>query len=124
MRVCQGRITSGFGMRRDPINGMSSEHNGIDIAAPIGSEVLSPCDGKVTDIYSNTLGGNTLIIHSASHRFGFCHLSYFGVQVGQQVTKGELVARTGNTGRTTGAHLHFTVKQGDRYIDPEQFVEL
>lgn len=124
MRVCEGRISSPFGMRHDPINRSWTNHNGIDIAAAKGTAVLTPSDGEVTGIYTNAMGGNTLIIHSADYRFGFCHLSAYGVKVGQQVTKGELVARTGNSGRTTGPHLHFTVMRDGRYIDPIPFLEL
>lgn len=125
-RVCEGRISSSFGMRHDPINRLVREHNGVDIAAAKGTPVLSPTDGSVTAIYSNPMGGNTLIIHSTSgeYRFGFCHLNYYGVKVGDTVSKGDLVARTGNTGRTTGPHLHFTVMRDGKYIDPEPFLEL
>lgn len=124
LKVCQGRITSRFGRRKDPFTGRWSEHNGVDISAVVGSEVLSPTDGVVEAVYSNPVGGNTLIITCDNHRFGFCHLSYFAVKVGQRVAKGELVARTGNSGRTTGPHLHFSLMVDRVYVDPEQFIEL
>lgn len=123
-KVCRGRISSKFGMRHDPINKLHSYHNGVDIATPTGTEVLAPADGQITDLYENALGGKTLIMHSGKYRFGMCHLSCFGVQVGQEVTRGQLIARTGNTGRTTGAHLHFTVSVDGAFIDPEPFIEL
>lgn len=123
-RVCEGRITSKFGMRHDPINKLWREHNGVDISAVIGSDVYSPDDGVVTAVYSNVTGGNTLIVSSQRYRFAFCHLSRFCVKEGDRVAKGDLVAKTGNTGRTTGPHLHFSVMRDGVYIDPEPFIEL
>lgn len=135
-KVCQGRITSPFGMRHDPINRSWVEHNGVDISAVVGSAVLSPCNGTVAAIYSNAVGGKTMVINSSEsdHRFAFCHLSTFVAASGQTISKGQLVARTGNTGRTTGPHLHFSVMShgqwvdnqylGGKYIDPVPFLDL
>lgn len=137
MRVVEGRITSGFGMRVHPVTGMKgSFHNGVDVAAPIGTEVCAPCDGVVREVYRHPTGGLTLIVGDDERevRFGFCHLSKVFWAVGTKFYRGGLIALTGNTGRTTGAHCHFTVKAGGRWegvhyvggewVDPVKYLEL
>lgn len=116
-RVIRGAITSPFGRRHDPINRLWREHNGVDVAAPTGSAVYSPVAGTVHGVYAHPSGGKTLIIGSkdGALRFGFCHLSGYRVAIGDVVSRGQCVARSGNTGRTTGPHLHFTVKCGGRW---------
>lgn len=134
MRVIEGRISSGFGSRKHPITGERSFHNGVDVAAAIGTEVLSPIDGEVKQVYEHRTGGLTLIIGNESMRFGFCHLSKVYFPAGVKVTKGSLIAATGNTGRSTGPHCHFTAKCGGRWagdcyvggewVDASKFLEL
>lgn len=136
-KVVSGRITSGFGMRVHPVTGeKGSFHNGVDIAAAIGTEVYAPCDGVVKEVYQHSTGGLTLIVGNDEEgiRFGFCHLSRVYWSAGSKFYRGGLLALTGNTGRTTGAHCHFTVKVGGRWegtsyvggnwVDPEKYIEL
>ncbi len=105
------QVTSGFGPRNAPLAGASTMHNGIDIAAPIGARVVAPWDGTVKSVYSNAGGGNQLIIeHDNGHRTGYAHLDSTLVAPGQRVTRGQDVAKVGNTGNSTGPHLHFTVR--------------
>ena len=122
-KVCEGRITSPFGLRHDPIDNLWREHNGVDIAAPIGTPVFSPVDGTVAAVYNHAAGGKTLIIRSACGklRFGFCHLSGHRVRSGQQVGRGRHIADSGNTGRTTGPHLHFSAKAGGEWDDLDNY---
>lgn len=117
-KVCAGRITSPFGVRRDPFMPTTwSSHNGIDIAANVGTPVICPIDGVVSALYDNQKGGKTLILRSncGTLRFGFCHLNNYLVFKGQSVVKGERIAHTGNTGNSTGPHLHFSVKSGGKW---------
>lgn len=120
-------VSSGFGVRPAPIPGASTNHNGIDIPAPIGSRVVSPWDGTVHSVYTNAKGGNQLIIqHDNGYRTGYAHLDATIVAPGTRVTRGQDVARTGNTGNSGGPHLHFTVRQPalagvGAHVDPQAF---
>lgn len=115
-----GPITSPFGQRTAPTTGASTYHNGVDIAAPIGTTVHAPWDGTVANTYANSKGGNQLIIqHPNGYRTGYAHLTRALVSPGQTVAQGDPIALTGNTGITTGPHLHFTLTNPNgNKIDP------
>ena len=103
------KVTSGFGSRNAPLKGASTNHNGLDLAVPLNSDVFSPMNGVVEKIYYNNLGGKQLIIRNADgSRSGFAHLNDYDVSIGDSVKKGQKVALSGNTGNSTGPHLHFT----------------
>ncbi len=135
-KVIEGRITSSFGNRTHPITRETSLHNGIDIAAPVGTDVLSPATCKVMSISTHRTGGLTLILGDIENsvRYGFCHLDSIEVAEGDIVKAGDVVAKSGNTGRSTGPHLHYSVKTagkwhgatytGGRYIDPVPYLEI
>jgi murein DD-endopeptidase MepM/ murein hydrolase activator NlpD len=113
-------LTSGYGQRKAPKKGASTFHNGLDLAVPVDSDVYSPMDGVVKSIGYNSLGGNQLIIeHPDGSRSGFSHLNSYKVKVGDNIVKGQVVALSGNTGNSTGPHLHYTYRDvnGDP-IDP------
>jgi murein DD-endopeptidase MepM/ murein hydrolase activator NlpD len=117
-----GRITSTFGYRRSPFgSGRSEFHNGIDIAAPHGTEIRAAGDGTVIFSGWSPGYGRTL---SISHGFGYVshytHNSVNLVQVGDTVKKGELIARVGSTGRATGPHVHFMIDRNGERIDPQK----
>ncbi|MEG1608164.1 MAG: M23 family metallopeptidase [Mucinivorans sp.] len=120
-RVCRGEISSPFGLRRDPIDHSMRMHQGVDIEASMGCAVYSPCNGTVASVYLHTVGGRTLIIRSEDglQRFGFCHLSQCIALQGQIVERGQKIALTGNSGRTTGPHLHFSVRIGGRWLQDQ-----
>ncbi len=116
------RITSRFGHRHAPTQGASTDHNGIDIGAPKGADIVSPWDGVVRSVFSTTGGGNQLVIDHADGRVtGYAHLSQTLVQVGDRVTRGQVIAKVGATGRVTGPHLHFTLRPSREgaHVDPE-----
>lgn len=114
-----GRITSYFGTRIHPVTHKKSFHNGVDIAAPVGTFVKSPDFGTVTELWDHDAGGRCLAMENRSGvRFGFAHLSDRLVKVGDKVNAGQVIALTGNTGRSTGPHLHFTVKVNGEWDDP------
>ena len=120
------KITSGFGDRKAPIKGASTEHNGIDLAADINTPVYAPMDGVVEKIYMNDKGGKQLIIrHPDGSRSGFAHLNDYDVSIGDQVTKGQVVALSGNTGNSSGPHLHFTFRNPDgEFVDPSDYFNM
>ena len=106
----KGRVTSKFGNRTAPTAGASTYHNGVDIAAALGTAIVSPLDGTVEKVFSNSSGGNQLIIkHTNGYKTGYAHLQSVTVAVGDKVKQGQKIAHVGNTGISTGAHLHFTV---------------
>ena len=120
------RISSGFGHRAAPLKGASTEHNGVDLAVPENSSVFAPMDGVVTKIYSNSKGGNQLIVqHPDGSRSGYAHLNGYKVKVGDQVTRGQVIALSGNTGNSSGPHLHFTFRNpsGD-LVDPVDYFNM
>lgn len=109
-----GPITSPFGQRG------TTFHNGIDIGMPIGTPIYSPADGVVSSVYTNSIGGNQLTItHANGYTTGYAHLSRFAVQNKQTVKRGQLIAYSGNTGQTTGPHLHFVVRKNNNLINPQ-----
>lgn len=106
------RVTSPFGPRKAPLNGASTFHSGVDLAASIGTECFAIEDGvvKAARNYPTGIGLYIVIEHK-----GICttygHLSRFLVKEGQSVRKGEVVALTGNSGNSTGPHLHLEIRE-------------
>ena len=120
----EGRITSLFGSRANPINGRVELHRGIDISAPSGTNVKATADGVVSFSGWNGGGGNTVVIEHG-HGFSSCyaHNSANKVNVGQRVKRGETVSYVGATGNATGSHVHYEIWQGGRVINPKQHME-
>ena len=116
------RITSGFGMRVHPVFNKVMFHNGIDIACPVGTPIISSYPGYVR-VWENDLGGLQLALYdyTGKLRLGFAHLSNVFVNNGDTVDKGWLIATTGNSGTTTGSHLHLTVSYNRMWLNPEEF---
>lgn len=114
----QGKVTSHFGSRI--VNGSLDFHNGIDIAAGAGTKIINPYEGVVENVFFNVQGGNQIIIkHDNGITTGYAHLNSIEVTNGQKVKQFEVIGTVGNTGVSTGPHLHFTVTDiyGDK-IDP------
>lgn len=114
-------ISSGYGMRVHPIYGDVRMHHGVDYAAPIGTPIRSPADGVVK--FRGVQGGYGLILilqHDNGYQTAYAHLSSFApnIKLGTRVRAGEWIARVGNTGRSTGPHLHFEVRLNDKAVDP------
>lgn len=113
------RITSPFGSRIHPITGELSGHNGIDFSAPVGTTVFTPANGTVAAVWTDATCGNGLrITHTDGYETLYCHLSRVTVSKGDQVEAGCSVAETGNTGRSTGPHLHYGIKYNGIYTNP------
>lgn len=110
----KGRITSRYGIRNAKL------HNGTDIAVAVGTPVKSPWRGTVSETYTNSAGGKQVIInHPNGYRTGYAHLSEYRVSSGQKVRRGQVIALSGNTGGSTGPHLHFTLRKNGQLVDPE-----
>jgi murein DD-endopeptidase MepM/ murein hydrolase activator NlpD len=124
MPVEDGRFTSGFGPRRDPKGRGKSMHAGLDIAAPRGTAIYSTAAGVVT--FAGRQRGYGIVV-KIRHAFGFetvyAHLSRARVKVGQRVARGDRVADMGNTGRSTGTHLHYEIRIDKEPINPRKFIE-
>ncbi|WP_270558577.1 M23 family metallopeptidase [Bacteroides uniformis] len=110
-------ITSLFGMRHHPILHRYCMHNGVDLKAHY-EKVFSMLPGKVVSIGQNKRSGKYAIIQTAGYSISYCHLSSILVSKGQYVNAGEVVAVSGNTGMSTGPHLHLTAKKDGKVIDP------
>ncbi len=119
-----GNLTDGFGGRRNPFGGSSSEfHTGQDIAALSSTPVLAAANGTVTFIgWQNGYGQMVVIDHGAGLTTRYGHLSHIDATVGQSITRGELLGRVGSTGRSTGPHLHYEVRVNDEAVDPMQYL--
>jgi murein DD-endopeptidase MepM/ murein hydrolase activator NlpD len=117
------RFTSGFGPRRDPFNRRAAMHEGVDLAGPRGTPILAPAEGVVT--FAGTQRGYGRIIR-IRHDFGFetlyGHLSRIRVSVGDRVSVGQRIGDMGNTGRSTGTHLHYEVRVNGRPVNPMKFI--
>ncbi len=118
-------VTSGFGGRIHPVTGEQSGHWGIDLAATVGTNVFSPANGTVAAVWTDSTCGNGLRIqHSDGYETVYCHLNKVFVKNGETVKAGCKVAETGNTGRTTGPHLHYGIKQQGGFINPTKWISV
>jgi murein DD-endopeptidase len=117
-------VTSGMGARRAPLAGASTNHGGIDIAVPVGTRLSAPADGVVEVAGPRGRGGISIIIrHADGSRSGFAHLNNVDVEQGDTVTQGQVIAATGNTGNSTGPHLHWTYRDASgKRLDPRTVV--
>lgn len=117
--VVTGRLTSGFGYRKDPISGVRKFHNAIDIAAPRGTPVYAYTNGKVVTAGWGNMAGNYVVIdHGSGLRTQYLHLSSISVRVGQTVTAGQKLGGVGSTGYSTGNHLDFSVIKNGVAVNP------
>ena len=116
-------ISSYFGYRPDPIYMITKFHSGIDFSANLGTEAYATGDGVVADVENNEWGyGNMVIIdHGFGYKTRYAHLQKAKVRKGQKVKRGQLIGYIGNTGKTTGVHLHYEVLKNDVQIDPVNF---
>ncbi len=119
------RITSEYGLRPNPFGAGMEFHNGMDFQVPIGTPVRATADGVVASAAPRAGYGLCVVI---DHAFGysslFGHLSKVLVQPGQKIRRGEVIALSGNSGRSTGPHLHYSLFYGDKTVDPEPYVEV
>ncbi|MEY4436178.1 MAG: hypothetical protein RL175_1133 [Pseudomonadota bacterium] len=117
------RITSGFGIRNDPFTGQLAMHEGLDFVADVGAPIVVTAAGTVTRSAWDASYGNVVeVSHAEGFTTRYAHLSKRLVEVGQKVQRGETIAQLGNTGRSTGPHLHYEVMRNDRVLNPTQML--
>jgi murein DD-endopeptidase MepM/ murein hydrolase activator NlpD len=119
----RGYLSAGFGNRIDPFTGQRDFHSGIDISTPIGTRVFAPADGVILSTAASGAYGNSIIV---DHGYGvvtrYGHLDAYAVRPGQRVRRGDLIGFVGNTGRSTGPHLHYEVWVRDQAQNPIHFI--
>jgi hypothetical protein len=117
------RLTSRFGIRQNPVTGTVGLHQGLDLAAPAGTEVFAAGEGVVTEIGEDSIYGVYLIIkHGESWASLYGHLQKVETTLRSSVQSGTLIGRVGSTGQSTGPHLHFELRQNGRARDPGKFL--
>ena len=117
------RVTSEYGQRISPTAGASSNHKGIDIGASYGADIVAAADGTVVfSGYSNTGGNYVMIDHGGSLYTVYMHASSLCVEKGATVTRGQVIAKVGSTGISTGNHLHFGVSLNGSYVSPWNYL--
>ena len=119
----EGRITGSFGERTDPFSGEGAFHRGVDISSEIGTHILAPADGVV--LYADMMNGygrTVMVDHGNGISTLYGHLSGFAVGPGQQVHRGETIGYVGQSGRSTGPHLHYEVRIFNTPVNPHRYL--
>jgi len=119
----KGRISSRFGERRDPIHGRHRHHSGVDIAAGRGTPIPAAAAGTV--VFAGRRGGYGNLVeieHADGRRTRYAHTDRILVAAGDRVEDGQTIASVGSTGRSTGPHLHFEVRENGAGVDPLQII--
>ena len=119
-----GTLEGGFGGRRNPFGGPGYEfHTGQDIEAPMGTPVIAGARGQVSFVgWQNGYGQLVVIDHGGGLSTRYGHLSHIDVDLGQSVSRGQLIGKVGSTGRSTGPHLHYEVRINDQPVNPLQYL--
>jgi murein DD-endopeptidase MepM/ murein hydrolase activator NlpD len=127
LRVEEGgnRLTSAYGYRKHPISRDWKFHNGIDLSGELGQNVYATAQGIVTQIgFDPGLGNFIVLDHAGQFQTAYGHLSRIGVKPGQLVRRQEVIGWVGNSGRSTGYHLHYFVKRLGKTVDPDAYLFL
>lgn len=119
-----GYISDGYGIRRNPFSGEGREfHDGLDIAADFGTPVMATADGLVIWAAPHSGYGNAVVLyHSNGITTRYGHLSKISVESGQRVRRGDQLGNVGSTGRSTGPHVHYEVRENDQPVDPQRYM--
>ena len=117
------RVSSGFGYRIDPLYKTVKFHPGLDFTAPQGTPVYATADGviEIAGNLGNGYGNHIVIDHGYSYNTLYGHLFRIKAKIGQRVKRGEVIGHVGNTGKSTGPHLHYEVIKGRKHLDPIYF---
>jgi murein DD-endopeptidase MepM/ murein hydrolase activator NlpD len=119
----QGWVTSEFGLRQSPFRSGTEFHKGLDIATRFGKAIVVPADGLVVENAYNPYDGNTIKInHGHGFATAYSHLSKMTVKKGMRVKRGDIIGYVGDTGRSTGPHLHYAVFVNDVAVNPRRYI--
>jgi len=120
----EGKLTSPYGYRISPINRRREFHSGIDIANSVNTDILAAGSGIVTFAgYNGAYGRMVIISHGYGYTSVYAHNSKILVQVGDKVSKGDVISKMGSTGRSTGPHLHFEIRENGTTINPKSILD-
>ena len=114
----------GFAHRTDPFSGEGAFHKGVDISAPIGTEVRTTAEGVVVqaEMVAGGYGRLMIVDHGGGFQTYYAHLSKILVRAGQEVRRGEVIGQVGTSGRTTAPHLHYEVRVGGTPMNPYRYL--
>lgn len=119
------QVTSHYGKRRHPIYRKVMDHNGMDFSAPVGTKVYAMMDGIVKQIGYDGRSGKFVIIDHGEYTVSYCHLSRVLVTIGEHVKAGQITCLSGNTGASTGPHVHYGLRDRDgKWCDPKVLLDL
>jgi len=119
----RGWLTSRFGYRTSPFTGRRQRHAGIDIATKIQTPILAPAKARVSFVGTKGPLGNTVVLdHGYGVRTFYGHTHEIHVKIGDEVERGQEIASVGNSGRSTGPHLHYTVEVGGESVNPMNYI--
>ena len=119
----RGPVNSGFGGRASPWSSGPEFHSGLDIGAPVGTQVKAPAPGTVVFAGTHPEYGQTLVVdHGNETKSLYGHLSRLSVTVNQTVQRGDVMALTGNTGRSSGPHLHYEIQVKGQAVNPTSYL--
>ncbi len=119
----KGFFTDHYGYRKDPFTGLRDFHSGIDISAKRGTPIFAPADGIISKVGKNKGLGNMVVIsHLNNMQTRYGHMQDILVKKGQSVKRGDVIGTVGNTGRSTGPHLHFEVLAQNKTVDPSDYI--
>jgi murein DD-endopeptidase MepM/ murein hydrolase activator NlpD len=121
--LSKGRISSHYGYRKSPFTGQQQHHSGLDIAAPRGRIIRAAGNGVV--IHSGWMQGGCgigLVINHGDYETVYCHTSKVLVSKGDRIKRGQRIGHVGSTGRSTGPHLHFEIRKGNKSYNPLNFL--
>jgi murein DD-endopeptidase MepM/ murein hydrolase activator NlpD len=120
----RGVITSWYSWRRDPFSGRNTFHNGLDIGVPMGTPIGAAMEGSVSETgYSPIMGKYVILRHSGGWKTLYAHMSSISVQEGQYLPRGGRLGFSGNTGYSTGPHVHFTVYKNGKTVNPANVLQ-
>lgn len=124
IKPVEAPITSPFGLRNDPTDGEEAFHYGLDLGAPQGDKIKCAANGTVEEAGENSEYGKFIIVrHSDTVSTLYAHCNELLPQAGDTVTAGQVIATVGATGKTTGPHLHFEIRDGETWLDPVKFLD-
>lgn len=120
-----GSISSSFGKRTDPVNNKKSFHEGVDLRGKTGDKIHATASGKVLRAFKNGSYGNYVEIdHGNGYRTAYAHMQNYLVKKGELVEQGQVIGQVGNSGRSTGPHLHYEVRLNKRPVNPSKFMKV